>query len=177
MNSNLYAETFQHILALIFVSNLWVIEAKYGSLFAWALFCWLSPIKSLTCPSSCSYIVISAQAKPVSSQTHLQAISAISMVQGTFWHHCDRKSISISSSTGKLPSFLNSCKQIAAKQNSGHWAFSQFVLLCSMSSPASLLWGILVMNPVFHIHRTWLSAVASTFGLLSVQVWVQTLCF
>lgn len=28
MNSNLYAETFQHILALIFVSNLWVIEAQ-----------------------------------------------------------------------------------------------------------------------------------------------------
>lgn len=28
MNSNLYAETFQHILALLFVSNLWVIEAQ-----------------------------------------------------------------------------------------------------------------------------------------------------
>lgn len=54
-----------------------------------------------------------------------------------------------------LPSFLNGCKQIAAKQNSGHWAFSQFVLLCSMCSPALLLWGIFVMSPVFHIHRTW----------------------
>lgn len=28
MNGNLYAETSQHILALIFVSNLWLIEGQ-----------------------------------------------------------------------------------------------------------------------------------------------------
>lgn len=113
----------------------------------------------------------SPRVKSVSSQTYLQAISAISVAQGTLWHHCDRKSFSISPSTGKLPSFLNGCKQIAAKQNSGHWAFSQCVLLRSMSSPASLLWDILVMSPVFHIHKTWTICCSQHILYVIITYW------
>lgn len=65
------------------------------------------------------------------------------------------------------------------------WALSIFTMCPVMfhELTSSLPWDILVMSPVFHIHKTW-TIYCSTYyilllhiGILSVQVWVQTLCF
>lgn len=97
----------------------------------------------------------SPRAESVSGETHLQAVSAISEVQGTLWHHCDRKSFSISPSTGTLPSSWNGCKQIAAKQNSGHWAFSQFVLLVLYVLTSSVTTGHFGNESCFPHPQNW----------------------
>lgn len=90
-----------------------------------------------------------------SSQTHLQALSAISLLQETLQHHCHTKSISVWSSTGKLPFSIHGCEQIAAKQILGFVSIFTVSPIMPFVFTTSVTLGNLVMNPTFLSHKTW----------------------